>query len=112
MENCCFWEMTIDAGEERIEQMKLHPRSNYVLCEKIDNPQTKDFVVQLITPSTHVKPGIFFAKVIAAGPETMYASVGDTIIMPTTMEPVRAKFVLARESEILAICDNDASREL
>ncbi len=83
----------------------IHPMRDLVLCRKTEPPQTRDNKVKVFRPGLLLTPGTFWAEVVAVGPRAVEVHDGDVVELPTTMEPVRAEYVLVPEREILCIVE-------
>lgn len=85
----------------------IRPLRDLLLCKKTTPPEERDLIVDPVRLSYLNKPGLFWAEVISVGPEVQFVKDGDSVLLPTTMEPVRANHVLVRESDIIGVATND-----
>ena len=81
--------------------MKIKPRGNYVLVEKL--PETSENLV--IVEST--KARTFKAKVVAFGCDTQEVYAGAIVLIPRALEHQHANQYLIPETDILGIEESD-----
>ena len=80
----------------------IRPRHKYVLVEKLDQrPDEVHNLVYRVKLSYRGRPEVWFGKVLAKGPEADQTTVGGTVMMPISLDPLTANLVLIPEDEIL-----------